>query len=269
VGLAAFTVLIGASLATQTAVYAHADKQHWSDVARDVDAVKPLGLPVLLVRPLNYTLIDVYEPGTLDRRVISGTEQLATMNPLPGAFWWPYHDTFRFDPYREQIAALGYERLMHKHYFHPLRLDLFALPRTDIGAPVDLGGRFDERWFVPEGGTISPEGDILTLRGSPGRTTQAEVRVPTPGGALVTAAVEYRAQGDHASAFLTCLDADGRAVEATEPTPLPPGDEWRRLRFGALCPTTTRSAVLSLRLARDGTAEFRGPLLYHAALRGE
>ncbi|HET9493087.1 MAG TPA: glycosyltransferase family 39 protein [Chloroflexia bacterium] len=265
-GLAAFAILIAASLATQSAVYANAEKQHWSEIARDVDVVKHLELPVLLVRPLNYTLIDVYQPGTLDGRVISGTEQLATMNPLPGAFWWPYHDTFRFDPYREQIAALGYERVMHKYYFHPLRLDLFALPRTDIGTPVNLGGRFDERWFVPESSTVSPDGDTLTLTGSTGRTTQAEVRVPTPGAALVTAAIEYRAQGDHASAFLTCLDADGRAVEATEPTMLPPGDQWGRLRLAALCPGNAQSVVLSLRAPMEGGAMFRVPEVFRADL---
>jgi hypothetical protein len=191
------------------------------------------------------------------------------MNTPPASFWWPYHDTFRFDPYREQIAALGYERLMHKYYFHPMRLDLFALPGTQLGELVDLGDRFEERWFVPEGSTVSPEGDILTLRGSSERSTRAEVRMPSPGAALYSVALEYRAQGDQATAFLTCLDADGQAVETSEPTPLPSGEESRRMRIATLCPTTTQSVVLSLRLGGEGSAEIRLPQMLRATLRGE
>jgi hypothetical protein len=264
-GIAAFAVLIAASLATQTAVYANAEKQHWSEVARDVDSVKALGLPVLLVRPLNYTLIDVYEPGTLEGRVISGTEQLAKASPLPVAFWWAYHDTTRFDPYREQIAALGYERLMHKYYFHPLRLDLFALPGTQLGDPIDVGERFDERWFVPVGGTVAPEGDVLTLTGSPGKTTQAELRVPSSGAALITARIEVRAAGRQASAFLTCLDAEGRGIEATEPTPLHESG-WRTIQVATLCPSNTQAVVLSVRQAGEGESEIRSPSLYRNEL---
>ena len=266
-GIALFAVLVAASLATQSAAYGHAEKQHWSEIARDVDAVKPLGLPVLLVRPLNYTLIDVYQPGTLDGRVISGTEQLAATDPLPPTIWWPYHDTTRFDPYREQIAALGYERLMHKYYFNPIRLDLFALPGTHIGGAIDTGGRFDGRWYLPPGSTLEQDsdGDVLTLRGSNGKPTQAELQVASSGAALITAAIESRSPDGAASAFLTCLDAGRRAVDSTEPAALAKGN-WHTQRIATLCPASTETFVLSLRVAGAGVANYRVPRFDRAPL---
>jgi hypothetical protein len=212
-------------------------------------------------------LIDVYQPGTLDGRVISGTEQLAATDPLPPASWWPYHDTTRFDPYREQIAALGYARLMHKYYFNPIRLDLFALPGTHIGDAIDTGDRFDGRWYLPPGSTVEQDsdGDVLTLRGSNGKPTQAELHVASSGAALITAAIESRSPDGGASAFLTCLDAGRKAVDSTEPAALAEGD-WHTQGIAALCPVSTETSVLSLRVTGDGVANFRVPRFTRARL---
>ena len=57
VGRLGFVFVVGYSLFGLGVIYAGADKQHWDEVARDVALVEPLKKPVLIVRPLDYTLI--------------------------------------------------------------------------------------------------------------------------------------------------------------------------------------------------------------------
>lgn len=129
VGIVSFVAIMLVSLVSDYNMYTIADKQRWQDLATDVAAVRQFDKPVLLPRPIDFNIIDAYEPGSLDGVAISDTVGLKS-----DVVWFAYHDSPVFAPLHEQLAALGYERVVHKYYFNPLYLDLYAKPGADVGA---------------------------------------------------------------------------------------------------------------------------------------
>lgn len=129
-GIAGVVVVLLFSIASDVAIYTTADKQRWQDLATDVAAVRPLGKPVLLPRPINFAIIDAYRPGSLDGVAITSTQTLTS-----DAVWFAYHDSPRFTEFHDQLASLGYRRVLHKYYYNPLYLDLYVKPGVDT-APL-------------------------------------------------------------------------------------------------------------------------------------
>jgi hypothetical protein len=119
--------VLGFVVVSNYAMYTSADKQRWQDLSADVASVRQFGKPVLLPRPIDYTIIDAYEPGSLDGVAVTSTVGLNT-----DVVWFAYHESPVFAPLHEQLAALGYERVVHKYYFNPLYLDLYAKPGADV-----------------------------------------------------------------------------------------------------------------------------------------
>ncbi len=129
-------VMVLFSLSSVGLMYSDAFKQDWETMSNDVAAVDSLNSQVLIVRPVDSTIIDAYQPGALNGLVVD-TPASATAS----AVWFPYHDLPKFAVYHQQLEALGYERIMHKYYFNPLYLDLYVkinepITRSHVSLPI-------------------------------------------------------------------------------------------------------------------------------------
>ncbi|MGA7732185.1 MAG: glycosyltransferase family 39 protein, partial [Chloroflexia bacterium] len=120
-GIAGSALVILYSLVSLGLVYTRAYKQDWASLANDMASVAPGAQDVLIVRPIDSTIIDAYHPGVLDGHIVEDPAYVTG-----DQVWFPYHDTPRFAPYHEQLRALGYERVRHQYYYNPLYLDLYA-----------------------------------------------------------------------------------------------------------------------------------------------
>ncbi len=121
VGIAGYIVAMIASIASLFAIYTASERQRWQDMALDLAVVAPLRQPVLIVRPVDYVLIDVYQPHILDTVMVTTTTGLKS-----DTVWFAYHDSPKFEEYHAQLRALGYERVQHKYYYTPLYLDEYV-----------------------------------------------------------------------------------------------------------------------------------------------
>lgn len=128
VGRVAAAGILLFSLLSGWAMYTMADKQRWQDLASDVAAVRRFDKPVLLPRPIDFNIIDAYRPGSLD-----GVAVTSTIGLKSDVVWFAYHDSPVFAPLHDELKTLGYERLVHKFYYTPLYLDLYAKPGADVG----------------------------------------------------------------------------------------------------------------------------------------
>ena len=121
VALAGSALVILYSVVSLGLIYTQAYKQDWASLATDVASIAPSAPDVLIVRPIDSTIIDAYKPGVLDGHFVEDPVRVTG-----DEVWFPYHDTPRFAPYHEQLRALGYERIRHQYYYNPLYLDLYA-----------------------------------------------------------------------------------------------------------------------------------------------
>lgn len=128
-GIMGYATVLLFSVVSIYAIFTQADKQRWQDMAADVAAAAPAGDPVLLPRPVNFAILDAYQPGALDGVVITSTVGLTA-----DAVWFAYHETPRFAEFHQRLQDLGYQRVMHKYYFNPLFLDLYAKPSANVTA---------------------------------------------------------------------------------------------------------------------------------------
>jgi mannosyltransferase len=278
-GIGSYFVSLGLASVTLVALYTGAEKQRWQDVAADVAAVEPLGRPVLIVRPLNYTLIDIYQPGALDRVMVTDTAKLAGPDGKggPDAVWFAYHDTPRFEEYHQQLAALGYERIMHRYYYNPLYFDLYMKPGAHLGDEVAVNGEFVGRagkadgWVLPERGFELRDkvggGRELGLQGR----SRATLALAGSVYSLYTAEANVRTEGadGKASVEVVCMDAGG-VIQARNESTLTgaTGAEGRVLRSAILCPAKTAWVAVNMKGVGEGAAWFSGLRLYEGKTAG-
>ena len=80
-GIGAAGVAVVLALATLVGLLRDGDKQHWRELAGDMSAAARVGGPILVVRPVAYTLLDLYAPGVLATRAISDVTEPAGHQP--------------------------------------------------------------------------------------------------------------------------------------------------------------------------------------------
>lgn len=132
-GSVGYALIMASSLIALVMMYRGGDKQHYRDLAAAVAVAARSGDPVLVASPYTGTLIGAYEPGVrlyptverdglwvrlpLPQRVIDGTRVWVAYGAYAGA-----DDT----EVRRQLAALGYTRVTHTYFPHPLYLDSYV-----------------------------------------------------------------------------------------------------------------------------------------------
>lgn len=229
VAMAALLVVTGVNLG---ALYAGAAKQPWRPAAKDVALVSDAGIPLLTYSygGVGNALVDVYQPGVLDRmRVITirdgelegvlsnGTlpdvgitrrdvlngrlaDFLPPGDPANGALWYLYYQRDGLEDVAAGIAQLGFQRVMHREYPSPryrVFLDLYARPGSAIGQPVADIGSFSadsEGWVLPPDGADVRRDlagrEELTLENQTVEGRQASRLVTGVGAGVYEAAVE-------------------------------------------------------------------------------
>lgn len=120
-GLAGYALLLLFSLSSVGLIYTNAFKQDWASLGRDIASMNRARNQVLVVRPVDSTIIDAFEPGTLDGLILDDPSRLSD-----STVWFPYHDSPRFAVYHQQLEAMGYKRVLHKYYFNPLYIDKYV-----------------------------------------------------------------------------------------------------------------------------------------------
>lgn len=259
-GWAGFAVVIFFSLVSLQQIYTTAFKQDWQTLANDVAAVAPRHDDVLFVRDVDETIIDYYYPNALTSVAVTDTSQLKT-----NIVWFPYHDSPRFQVYHDQLAALGYLRVMHKYYFNPLYLDLYVKPGTHIGnlSSQDTSLSFaspGSPWKLTPGqsgessSAITPDGATL---GAGAQAVSVMPAVPYNVYSLETTG----ATGTTDSAptiGLQCLsDANTSLLESV--SAIIPGSNPEAPAVAVLCPPHTSRLAVTLANKGQGTTRF-GPI---------
>jgi hypothetical protein len=278
VGQAVALGLIGLALAGVWVMVAGGYKQLWTALAADVRQAAAFGKPILIVRPVTETLIDVYAPHVLAPLEITSLDARPPASAAPDdLIWFAYHDSPRFAPFHEQLAALGYQRIMHRFYERPLYLDLYAGPNAQPGQVRDLNGQFAggagdaPGWLLPPGSTLEPAptgGRQLRLAGGDPAAPAARQTVPAQPGSLYTLAVSGQAAlpaDGQATVTLACQAAGGPPPAASSPeAPLPNDGQWHALKVAVLCPPATSQVAVTLQVTGNGSAAFRAVTLSEA-----
>jgi hypothetical protein len=268
-GWVGFVIVIFFSLVSLQQIYTTALKQDWQSMANDVAAVAPRHDQVLFVRDVDETIIDYYYPNALTSTAVTDTSQVTS-----SVVWFPYHDSPKFQVYHDQLAALGYVRIMHKYYYNPLYLDLYVKPGTHIGAPspensaLSFAGPGSIWKFTPgsPGDTdngISPDGASLT---SGAQAVSVFPAVPFDVYSLETTGASATG-GASPTVGLQCLSDTNSSLFETvsavtaEGTPQSPA-------VAVLCPPGTTSLAVTLANKGAGRAVFGPIALYETgALR--
>ena len=221
-GWIGFAVVIFFSLVSLQQIYATALKQDWQSMANDVAAVAPRHDQVLFVRDVDETIIDYYYPNILTSIAVTDTAQLTS-----NIVWFPYHDSPKFQVYHDQLAALGYVRVMHKYYYNPLYLDLYVRPDTHIGAPSSQNSALS---FATPGSTWKFTPGPSGIAGSDGIS---------PDGATLSA-------GAQSVSVLPAVPYDVYSLEATVAT----ATGGAAPTFGLQCLSDTNFSLLESSLTR-------------------
>jgi len=270
------TVLL-ISLAMLFTMYRHADKEHWRDLAQDSAAAAALGRPLLAYPGVTGVLLSAYQPALLDEMVViaDGGDLPDLGRPGEGeasAIWLAYVDLNGMDHLRDQLGKLGYRRVIHRYYWNPLYLDLYALPGAELGRDMDVNGAFGGVGDQATGWQLPGQGLTMQATGAGGREmvmqnnsaseSRAVYKVPARAGALYTLNFEARSQlaTGEAKSFLLCTSSTGTwTLVAPDDSgePVPNDSTWHEVTIGALCPAGTVSLYVDLRNAGQGEAAFR------------
>jgi hypothetical protein len=271
-------ILVGLALAGVWVMVAGGYKQLWTALAADVQRAAAFGKPILVVRPVTATLIDVYAPGVLAPLQIPNLDEQPPASAAPDdLIWFAYHDSPRFAPFHAQLAARGYRRIMHQYYERPLYLDLYAGPDAQPGRVLDLNGAFAggagdaPGWLLPPGSTLEPApegGRQLRLAGSdpPGRRAWQQVSAQPGGLYTLVVAAQAALQGNgQATVALTCQDSGGAPLSTSTPEAALPNDgQWYGIKLAVLCPPATSHLAVILQATGSGSAAFRAVTLSEA-----
>lgn len=263
-------------------VYAHADKEHWRELARDTrDAAASGKLVLTYPGPAPVVLIGAYEPQAMSGRHIN----LEWLGNLPAAaeqveplrddvVWLAYLDTMEIQQVREWLAGLGYERVLHNEHFRRLALDMYVQAGVLRGTTLPVDRQFrGEGWQLPSEGVEfsgpreSPEMSLVSdgqVERSAYGTAPAQ-----PNGVYV---LEMEARSDlqlgRFKAFLVCASASGSvarhgpdAAGATTPS----DGAWHVIRVGIQCPADNPGLVIALHNSGLGRVAFRNVRLVEIA----
>ena len=148
-GIGAVVGVIMASLISLRAMYAGGVKQEWRLLAEATMAASSTGHPIITYPTLTEPLIDVYEPEALgekhihirDGQPLPPSQHSALSTQHSEAVWLAYLEHTGIGTIRSQLEELGYERRIHKGYYHPLFLDLYARPGAkvpEVALPKDI-----------------------------------------------------------------------------------------------------------------------------------
>ncbi len=269
VGWAGFAVVIVFSLVSLQQIYTTAFKQDWQSMANDVAAVAPRHDNVLFVRDVDETIIDYYYPNAIASVAVTDTAQLKS-----NIVWFPYHDSPKFQIYHDQLAALGYVRLMHKYYFNPLYLDLYVKPETHVG---NLSAQNTSLSFASPGSTwkltSGQSGDSGSSITTDGATLSAGAQAVTVLSAIPYNVYSLETTGatgtnDAAPTFgLQCLnDANTSLLESVSASIVSPAPQSPTI--AVLCPPGTSKLAVTLANEGQGSTRFGPVSLYETgALR--
>jgi hypothetical protein len=172
---------------------------------------------------------------------------------------------------RLELAALGYERIMHKYYWNPLYLDLYALPGARPGKDVPVNGSFEGEgaqaigWDLPPDSSLQPAepgGRELILRNAAPAESRAVTEFQAKAETLYILDVEVQSQlrAGRVRVFFICRSSTGHflTVMPDDAGASPSNDgDWHSIRIAALCPAGTTSALIDLRNAGSGEVVFR------------
>jgi 4-amino-4-deoxy-L-arabinose transferase-like glycosyltransferase len=266
------------SLVMLVTMYRDGDKEHWRDLAQDGAAAAALGKPLLAYPAVTGILLSAYQPVSLgkDMLVIADGDDLPDLSRSEqgqsGATWLAYVEHDGIDHLRDQLGTLGYRRIIHRYYWNPLYLDLYAQPGADLGSEVDINGKFAgvrnhaTDWQLPaQETTLKPTdtgGREMVMQNSSPTESRAVHSLPAHGNALYTLSFEARSQltSGQAKSFLLCTSSTGTWTlvapnDAGEP--VPNDGTWQEITMGALCPPATVSLSIDLRNGGQGEADFR------------
>lgn len=263
-------------------VYAHADKEHWRELARDTrDAAASGKLVLTYPGPAPVVLIGAYEPQALLGRHIN----LEWLGNLPAAaekleplrddmVWLAYLDTMEIQQVREWLASLGYERVLHNEHFRRLALDMYVRAGVLRGTTLPLDRQFSgEGWQLPSEGvefTESAEGRELSLVSNGQVERSAYGTSPAQPNGVYVLEMEARSdlQSGRFKAFLVCASASGSvarhgpdAAGATAPS----DRAWHTIRVGIQCPADNPGLVVALHNSGLGKVAFRNVRLVQIA----
>lgn len=271
-------VVLAVSLAMLVTMYRHADKEHWRDLAQDSATAASLGRPLLVYPSVTGILLSAYQPSLNNKKmaVIGDGGDLPDLIPLaqgqPSILWLAYVETNGIDHLRDQLRAQGYQRVIHRYYWNPLYLDLYALPGANFGREVDVNGTFAPvskqatGWQLPAQGVtlrdLGTGGREIVMKNSGDTESRALYNVPARSGALYTLSFAARSQltAGEAKSFLLCTSPTGTwTLIAPDDSgePVPNDGSWHEITIGALCPANTVSLSIDLRNGGQGEAAFR------------
>lgn len=266
--------LLGVALVSVVVIDTGGYKQLWRDLAADVARAAAFGQPILVVRPVAATLIDVYAPHALDRMIPNLDGQPPASAAADDLIWFASHDSPKFAPFHQQLIALGYRRILHYYYERPLFLDLYAGPNAQPGRVLDLNGHFAggaadaAGWTLPPGSTLDPAPAGRQLRLGGAAPAQATRQMPAHPGGLYTLTVTGQSAAQdagQATIGLACRAANGPALaESTPDAPLPNDGQWHPLKVAILCPPATTEVEVLLRASGGGPVGFRAAVLSEA-----
>ncbi len=290
-GLLGVICILTLSGVTLRAIHRGADLEHWRDVAADVALVSRLGQPILTYSEATKTLVDVYQPQVaaagqlqvVDDKVMA---RLARDDSTEDALWVVYSDQERGvrPEIQERLTALGYERIMHRYYWHPLFLDLYALPGAHLGHELPINGGFEGQGSQAAGWQMSPDG----IEYSPDDRAGRRLTITNPvaglrGGyfvikalprALYTLELEARSglAGGGLDGYLTCVSSSGTwssVAFGNANGSVPRDGAWHAMRIATVCPTDTSAVRIDLRNTGVGEVSYRGLKLWESFAVGE
>jgi hypothetical protein len=282
--LAALSLLFALAGTTMTlnAIYAGADKDHWSAVAADADRARALNLPVVTYHSGVEVLLGLYAPRVLEQQIanLGGSDNIsAPFGPgktPPRAFWFIYIGLPPAHTAADQMRNQGYERVLHnnysKHSLNPIYMDLYAQPGTPLLEQVHFNGAFAgegeraEGWTLPATGVDFEAGAAgertLTLQAYGSQETRAYAMLPARPHEIYRVDLQAQSQLDsgRVRAFLLCATNSQGLLEVAPDdagATVPNDGAWHEVSISVSCPTGTEAVIVDLRNAGQGTTFFR------------
>jgi hypothetical protein len=285
--LGGICMLATASASLHT-IYFRADKQHWNELAQDASAAASTGNMVLTYPAIAGILIDLYrshDPGTRYINIGDGgglPQPFTDGENLPPVVWFAYMASAGYERPHQELAALGYQRLLHKYYWHALYLDLYAMPQAlELeGSEVPLPGPLQSEgsgqnpapgeWQLPEeariqgGGTEQGQGQghelVLNNRSAPQHRAIATVQAQGAGAYIVQAEVRSSLRSGQYRIWVVCVRSGGTwaGVWPDAAGYSGPNDAfWHTARLAALCPADTHDIAIHLANMGRGEVSFK------------
>jgi hypothetical protein len=263
---------------TAYANYSSVDKQHWRELADDVEKVRAFGWPVLTYPGDNSAipaLLDAYRPGSLNgsRGGISSTIELPA-GVGPGGFdaaWLASVSTPGPGDAERRFQQAGYHLVTYGGQWYNLLLDLYVRDGARLGTDIPVNGDFEGTSDMANGWWISSSGATYVPTEGGGR----QINLTNDKDTELIAAQEIRARPNHlyllqfetrvasalgaAKAFLICTGANGEWLQVApygRGDNIAAGQEWHKAGVAALCPAGTTHLTIHIRNSNRGEVDY-------------